>query len=224
MQFLKSTVGRKLLMTVTGFAMLGFVTVHLLGNFSVYAGADGINAYASKLQGLGSFVWLFRLLMLTLFSVHVFFGIQLTLENRSAKPLSYAVKKTLSTTFAGKNMIWTGLILFAFLIYHLLHFTIHITNPEISSGVNIDASGRPDVFKMVVLSFQNTAISLIYIGAMTALVLHLFHGIQSLFQTLGLNNDRTMPVITKAGRIAAVVIFLGYIFIPIVIFAGILKG
>lgn len=224
MQFLKSTVGRKLLMAITGFAMVGFVMVHLLGNSSIYIGLEGINAYASKLQGLGPFVWAFRLLMLALFSVHVFFGIQLTLENRAAKPLSYAVKKTLNTTFAGKNMIWTGLIIAAFLVYHLLHFTIHITNPEISSGVNIDASGRPDVFKMVVLSFQNTAISLIYIGAMIALVLHLFHGIQSLFQTLGLNNDRILPIITKAGKIASAIIFLGYIFIPIVIFAGILKN
>jgi succinate dehydrogenase / fumarate reductase cytochrome b subunit len=148
----------------------------------------------------------------------------LTLENDKAKPRGYAVKKNLSATFAGKNMIWTGSIIGVFLVYHLLHFTVQVTNPEISAGRNLDAAGRPDVFHMLVLSFQRAFIASIYVGAMIALALHLVHGIQSFFQTLGLNNDRTFPVIIKSGTFAAVIIFLGYIAIPIIILVGILKG
>jgi succinate dehydrogenase / fumarate reductase cytochrome b subunit len=224
MQFLKSSVGRKMVMSITGLMMVLFVVVHLLGNSSVFVGPDGINVYATKLHGLGPFVWMFRLVMLTMFSLHVFYGIQLTLENDKAKPQGYAVKKSLQTTFAAKNMIWTGVLIAAFLIYHLLHFTFQVISPEIAASRNMDAMGRPDVFRMVLSGFQQFTISLMYVGAMVALAFHLTHGIQSFFQTLGLNNDRTRPVITKAGTIAAIILSLGYVSIPIIIFLGILKG
>lgn len=224
MRLSKSTAGRKILMALTGLTMIAFIIVHLLGNSSVFIGPEGINAYAAKLRSIGPLVWILRLIMLALFSLHVFFGIQLTLENNAAKPRSYAVKKNLRTTFAGKNMIWTGLLIGAFLIYHLLHFTLQVTNPEISAGKHLDVMGRPDVFHMMVLSFQKFFISSIYVGAMIALALHLTHGIQSFFQTLGLNNDMTLPVIIKAGTITAIILFLGYVSIPIIIFIGILKG
>lgn len=224
MGFLKSMVGRKIVMAVSGLMMVLFIVVHLLGNTSIFAGPNGINAYAMKLHELAPLVWSYRLIMLILVSLHIYYGIQLTLENDKAKPQAYAVKKSLTATFAGKSMIWTGLIIGAFLIYHLLHFTIQVTNPGISAVRNLDAAGRPDVFHMVVLSFQKALISLIYVGALIALAFHLTHGIQSFFQTLGLNNDRTFPVITKSGSLAALIILLGYVAIPIIIFMGILKG
>lgn len=222
MEFLKSTVGKKIVMAITGFAMLLFVTIHVIGNSTIYFG--WLNAYAEHLHALPPLVWAFRLILLTMFLLHAFFGIQLTLENRAAKPRAYAVKKYLQATFASENMIWSGLLIAAFIVYHLLHFTFQVTNPEISAGKNMDALGRPDVYNMVVLSFQNFFISLIYILAMIALAFHLTHGIQSFFQTLGLNNERTQPVIMKAGTVTAIFIFLGYISIPIVIIAGIVKG
>ena len=224
MSFLKSTVGRKLIMAITGSFMVVFVVIHLLGNSSVYIGPDGINSYAAKLHGLGPFVWIFRLVMLTLFSLHVIFGIQLTLENSAARPQQYAVRKTLRITFAGKTMIWTGLLIAAFLTYHLLHFTIQVTNPAISSQMNSDMTGRPDVYRMVVLSFQNSAIVGVYGLAMVGLGLHLSHGIQSFFQTFGLNTDRTMPVITRSGVLAALVLFAGYVAIPVIIVLGFLRA
>jgi succinate dehydrogenase / fumarate reductase cytochrome b subunit len=224
MSFLKSMVGRKIVMAVSGLMMVLFVVAHLLGNTSIFAGPNGINAYASKLHELAPLVWTYRLIMVFLFSLHVFFGIQLTLENSRAKPEVYAVRKSLSATFAGKTMIWTGLIIGAFLVYHLLQFTIQVTNPGISAVRNFDPVGRPDVFHMVVFSFQKALISLIYVVALIALGFHLTHGIQSFFQTLGLNNDRTFPVITKSGTLTALIIFLGYVAIPIIIFVGILKG
>lgn len=224
MQFFKSMVGVKVIMALSGLMMVLFVVAHLLGNTSIFAGPDGINAYAAKLREFGPVVWAYRVVMIVLFALHVYFGVQLTLENNKAKPRSYAVRRSLSATFAGKSMIWTGSVIGVFLVYHLLHFTIQVTNPEISAVRNFDAAGRPDVFHMVVLSFRKALIALVYIGALIALAFHLTHGIQSFFQTLGLNNDRTFPVITKSGTLAAIVIFLGYIAIPLIIFAGILKG
>lgn len=218
----KSSVGRKIFMAVTGQVMVLFIIAHALGNSTIYF--NWLNAYAEHLHDLPPLVWLYRIIMLTLFSVHVIIGIQLYLENRAAKPEAYAVQKRLSTTFAGKTMIWTGLLIASFLVYHLLHFTIQVINPELSAGANSDALGRPDVYRMVVMNFRNFFISSLYIVAMIALVLHLTHGIQSSFQTLGLNNDSTQPVITKAGSVAAYILFIGYISIPIVILIGLLKG
>lgn len=218
----RSSVGRKIFMAVTGQVMVLFIIAHALGNSTIYF--NWLNAYAEHLHDLPPLVWLYRIIMLTLFSLHVIIGIQLYFENRAAKPKAYAVQKRLSTTFAGKTMIWTGLLIASFLVYHLLHFTIQVINPEISAGVHSDALGRPDVYRMVVMNFRNFFVSSVYIFAMIALVLHLTHGIQSSFQTLGLNNDSTQPVITKAGSFVAYILFIGYISIPIVILIGLLKG
>jgi len=224
MKFITSSVGRKLLMAVTGVMMLCFIIIHMLGNSTIFLG--WLNAYAEHLHALPPLVWAFRIVMLLLFGVHVFLGIQLSLENSAARPQAYAVKKDRRATFAGKNMIWTGVVIAGFLVYHILHFTLHVTNPALSAGMagNVDTLGRPDVFKMVVLSFQQAGIAAMYIIAMIALALHLSHGAQSFFQTLGLNTDKTIEVFEKIGVVAAVIFFIGYASIPIAVFVGILKG
>ncbi len=224
MQMLQSSIGRKLVMAATGLCLVGFVIVHLLGNSSIFIGADGINAYAEHLHSLGPLVWVFRIVLLGLFGLHIFFGIQLTLENSAARPIDYVEKQNIRTSFGAETMIYTGLAILAFVVYHLLHFTMHVTNPEISVGVlPLDALGRNDVFTMVVLSFQKFFISAIYAGAMVALLLHLSHGIQSLFQTLGLLNGKTLPVMEKIGRAVAVVAFIGFVSIPVSILLGLIK-
>jgi succinate dehydrogenase / fumarate reductase, cytochrome b subunit len=220
MQLLTSNVGRKILMAVTGLFMLLFAIVHLLGNSSIFAGPNGINAYAEHLHSLGPVVWIFRLAMLAFITVHVIFGIQLTLENSAANPKAYAVKNQVRATLASNNMIWTGLLIAVFIIYHLLHFTARVT-PGLVTGV--DALNRFDVFTMVVSSFSGATNVLIYVAAIIVLFLHLFHGAQSIFQTVGLNNDKSLPVITKAGRLLSAALLIGYISIPVVIISGILK-
>lgn len=219
MQLFNSTVGRKILMAITGQLMVLFVIGHLLGNSSIFAGPNGINAYAVQLHSLGPALWVIRLAMLTFFAVHAWYGIQLTLENRAATPATYAVKNQLKVSFASENMIWTGLLLFAFIVYHLIHFTVRVT-PDIVKGV--DAMGRFDVFRMVVGSFQHGIVAFIYVAAMVALFLHLSHGIQSFFQTMGWNNERSLPVISKVGKVLAVIFLVGYSSIPVFILAGIL--
>ncbi len=218
----KSPVGKKILMAVSGQAMILFIVIHVLGNSTLFFG--GLNAYAEKLHSLPLLVWLTRLTMAGMLFLHVFFSIKVTLENRRAKLEEYAVKKPLRSTFASRNMIWTGVVIAAFLIYHLFHFTFQVISPENSAGMNTDASGNPDVAGMVISGFQNSIVSLIYMVAMIALVLHLTHGIQSSFQSLGLNNESTLPLIEKSGSVAAIILFLGYISIPLAILLGMMKG
>ncbi len=219
MQFLSSTVGRKIVMAITGLMLLAFLVIHLFGNSLIYVG--WINAYGERLHSLPPVVWAFRLVMLCVFAIHIYFGITLTLENNAARPAPYAVKKNLRATYSGRTMIWTGLLIVVFLVYHLLHFTMRVTNPDISNS--IDALGRLDVFKMVVFSFKNFAIAGIYIAAMIILALHLSHGVQSFVQTLGLNSDKTIPAVEKAGTAVALILFLGYASIPVVIILGFLN-
>jgi succinate dehydrogenase / fumarate reductase cytochrome b subunit len=218
MQLLSNTVGRKVLMGVTGLFMLLFVIVHLLGNSSIFVGPDGINAYAEKLHGLGPFVWAFRAFMAAMLALHIVFGVLLTLENWGANPNRYAVKKMLKATFASETMIWTGLLLLSFIVYHLLQFTFHFT-PDVVVGN--DAKGRFDVFTMVRDSLRIFPISLIYVAAMVTLFLHLSHGIQSLFQSVGLNNDKTLPQYAVLGKTLSVIFLLGYSAIPVMILAGV---
>lgn len=223
MNLLTSTVGRKILMAVTGLCLILFVTVHLIGNLSVFAGPDSLNAYAKALHDLGPVVWLFRLAMLALFAIHITFGIQLYMENKAATPQPYSIQKTLVTSFSAKTMIFTGLIILLFLLYHLLHFTVQVTNPSISAVNNLDAIGRPDVYSMVVLSFQKVFVSLIYIVAMGALLLHLAHGISSWVQTLGWSTGPSQDKVISIGKILAIVYGLAYIAIPLLILARIVN-
>jgi len=216
----ESTVGKKILMAITGQMMLVFVIIHLLGNTTIYF--HNLNTYAAALHAMPVLVVMFRLFMASMLCLHVYFGIVLTLENNKAKPIAYAVNNQLSATFAGKNMIWTGSLIGVFLVYHLLHFTIQIIAPEFAAIRHTDALGRPDVFMMVVQSFRDIGIVSFYIISMAGLLLHLYHGIQSSFQTWGLNNESSFPVITRGGQIAATVLFLGYAAIPMVIVLGLL--
>ena len=208
-------------MAATGQLIILFVIVHVLGNATIYFG--WLNAYAAHLHALPPLIWSFRIGLIILFIFHIFYGIVLTLENNKAKPESYVMRNDLSATVAGRNMVWSGAVIGSFLIYHLLHFTIQVTNPSFAAARHLDSLGRPDVFTMVVKSFQNFGIASVYLLSMTALWLHLSHGIQSSFQTWGLASEKGLPIITRIGAIVAVILFLAYIAIPVVIAAGIVK-
>ena len=220
MRILNSSVGRKILMSITGQLLIIFVLIHLIGNSTIFFGPNGINAYAEHLHSLPPLVWAFRLFMLAAVAVHICYGVTLTLENKAANPGAYAVKRQLKASFASENMIWTGLLLACFIIYHLIQFTIKGT-PDIV--VAMDTLNRVDVFKMVVTSFSHGLISLVYMAAMVMLFLHLSHGIPSFLQTMGWNNEKTEPVFGLGGKLIAAFLMLAYISIPAVILAGLLK-
>ncbi len=223
MRFIDTSIGKKVIMAVTGIALVKFLFIHLIGNSTIFLGPEGINAYAKGLHSLPPIVWGFRLIMLLIFGIHIYFAVQLTLDNKKAKPIGYSVDKNLAATFSGKTMIWTGLIILGFVIYHLLHFTLQITSPYFIASSHPDNFGRPDVFKMVILSFQKISIALIYALSITALALHLSHGVQSIFQTLGLNGDYLMPKIKALGLALALILSIGYLSIPAAIQLGIIS-
>jgi succinate dehydrogenase / fumarate reductase, cytochrome b subunit len=217
MRIFNSTVGRKLLMSISGQLLIIFVLIHLVGNSTIYFG--WINAYAEHLHSMPPVVWIFRAVMLAIVSVHICYGVMLTLENKAANPSGYAVKRQLKASFASENMIWTGLLLAAFILYHLLQFTVKVT-PDVAWTAN---QAVVDVYKMVVTSFSNALIVVVYAVAMVMLFLHLSHGIPSFLQTMGWNNDKTIPVYGTAGKVISAFLMVAYISIPATILVGLLK-
>lgn len=220
MQMFSSSIGRKAIMAVSGLLMVLFVIGHLLGNLTIFWGPNGINAYAMHLHELVPLVWTARIVMGLAVVLHIVLSIQLTLENRAAKPQKYAVSNSLRATFASKSMIWTGLILGAFIAYHLLQFTFQVT-PGLTLGT--DAEQRFDVYSMVVGALRHVVVGIVYLVAMVALWLHLSHGIQSVFQTLGLSNAVLLPRYETAGKVLSAIFLVGFGAIPAVILVGILK-
>lgn len=208
MILMKSSVGRKILMAVTGLILVSFICVHLLGNLSLFVGADAINAYAAKLHSLGPIVWIFRLVLLAVFAVHVAFGIALTMENSNARPIAYMQKVNEKSTFSSRSMIVTGAVIFFFIVMHILHFTGHFWVDGVETLV--DASGRFDVYTMVVQGFGKISFLLAYAIAMACVFLHIFHGIGSFFQTLGLANDKTLDSVGYLGKLVSFVLVIGY--------------
>ena len=218
---LSSSIGRKWIVAITGVLLILFVIGHLLGNLTIYPGPNWINAYAEHLQSLGPFLWVIRLVLLTIVGLHITCTIQLWMENRAATPQKYAVTNTLQTTIYARSMRLTGLVVIAFIIFHLAQFTWQGFNPVTRTW--IDAQGRHDVYRMVIAGFSNPFVSAFYLLAVGLLAMHLSHGISSLFQTLGLTTAKLRPLFERAGRIIALVIFLGYASIPLSVLLGILR-
>ena len=214
MRLFSDSIGRKAVMAVSGLLMVLFVVGHMLGNLTIFAGPNGINAYAQHLHELAPLVWGTRIVMGVAVLLHLVLSIQITLENAAAKPDRYAVQNSLRATFQSKNMIWSGVIIGAFVGYHLLHFTFRIT-PNLALGE--DAMGRFDVYNMVVTALQGTVTALVYVVAMVSLFLHLSHGIQSSFQTLGLSNAKLLPRLGLAGTVVSGIFLVGFGAIPVAI-------
>ena len=206
------------MMALSGLVLVGFIISHLLGNLLVFRGPDVLNAYALKLRHLGPLLWAARGFLLLAVLVHIKTSMELAIENRRARPQAYRMQRHAETTPAARLMVVSGLLVLAYLIYHLLHFTFRVTNPDFSHGV--DALGRHDVYSMVVRSFQHAPIALAYVAGMAFVCLHLSHGVASAFQTLGLTNERTLPVLSWSSRLFALAVFLGYSAIPVAILIG----
>jgi succinate dehydrogenase / fumarate reductase, cytochrome b subunit len=219
--FYQSSIGKKITVAVTGVILIVFVIGHLLGNLEIYLGQDHTNWYAEFLRSTGPLLWIVRIILILAVIVHLVATIQLTIENRRANPKKYAVKAAQASTFASRTMIYSGLLVLCFVIYHLLHFTVQTTNPEFRTLT--DSQGRHDVYHMVILGFRQPLISLFYILALFLLSIHLSHGFASVTQTLGINNPKVSALISDGGRVLAWLIFAGYVSIPATVLLGILK-
>lgn len=208
-------------MAGTGQLLLLFLLGHAAGNGTLWVGA--LNSYAAHLHALPPLVLVFRLALLGLISLHVWQGIALTLENRAAGGGSYAVTVHRSSTIASRTMIWTGLAIAGFLIYHLLHFTVQVVHPEAAAATHADALGRPDVHGMLVAGFRYAGTAAVYGIGMVALGLHLFHGIGSSVQTFGLNGPRSFPWFERAGAVLALLLAAAFVAIPAGVLAGLVR-
>ncbi|KAF0179848.1 MAG: succinate dehydrogenase cytochrome b556 subunit [Nitrospirae bacterium] len=220
LKVLDNPVAKKMLMALTGFGLVGFLFIHLIGNMSLYAGPGGINVYGQTLHALPPIVWAFRGAMLLLFVIHVWLGIKVTLENQVARPTPYARREYLKVTFASRTMIWTGAVIALILVYHILHFTIQMLYPDTAANALKDVLGRPDVYTMVVASFKKAGVALLYVVWMFAVALHVSHGFHSGLQTLGLASEKTLPLWTRLALCVAAFFFIAYTSIPASILAG----
>ena len=216
---LSSSIGRKLVVAVTGVALIGFLVAHVAGNLLVFRGQEALNAYAAGLRDLGPLLWVARLGLLGLALAHVVLALQLAAANRAARGSRYAVVRTVQATNAARSMLVTGLLLLFFVVYHLAHFTWHAAHAEYATRV--DAAGRPDVYSMVVASFGEPAIVAPYVAAMVLLGLHLAHGTSSFFQTLGWRHARTEKLVGRIGPLLGAAIAAAYLAIPLGVQMGV---
>jgi succinate dehydrogenase / fumarate reductase cytochrome b subunit len=214
-------------MGVTGLSLFAFVVGHMVGNLQVFLGPEAINRYAHFLQSTGELLWLVRLAMVTIVGLHVWAAVVLTLENRAARPVRNTQDAFYGASYASRTMIWSGLIIGTFVVFHLLHYTVqaqgvNLTGQDFTTFETTLKNGTVthDVFKMMVVGFSNIWVSLFYIVAVSLLSLHLGHGVGALFQSLGLKNDVWTPRLDRFGKVIAWVLVIGYASIPIAILLG----
>jgi succinate dehydrogenase / fumarate reductase, cytochrome b subunit len=212
--FLCSTVGRKVVMALSGVVLFGFVISHLVGNLLLYRGPEAINAYAEGLRHLGGLLWAARGILLLSVLAHIWAAVSLTKANIKARPVAYAQRKDQAATYASRTMVWSGPILALFIVYHLMHFTFGNVHPSFVPG---------DVYNNVVHGFQVPWVSGFYIVAMLALGLHLYHGAYSMFQSVGANHPQINARRRTFATLFAVVIVVGNISFPIAVMAGLVQ-
>ena len=211
-----------MIVAITGVVLMAFIVGHLLGNLQIFLGPDWVNGYAEHLRELGPLLWLVRIFLLVNVILHIYFTIRLAIDNRRARPAAYVKKEPVKATFASRHMAMSGLIVLAFILYHLAHFTVRVADPRFAL-LKADPLNHYDVYSMMVFGFQNVIVSAFYIFAMFLLFLHLTHGASSFLQSLGLNDKKLTPKFARAARIFAWLIFLGYASIPVAVLLGLIK-
>ena len=219
-----SSLGKKYLMALSGIVLVGFVFVHMAGNLQILMGQEKINAYAHALQSLPlPILWGSRLFLLLAVVVHAVTAYQLVKENRAARPNRNDIEKTQRAGIASLRMGLTGSILLAFIVFHLLHFTIRTIYPEYSEMMTTvgspDTNEIHDVYSMVLAGFQHTWISVFYVVAMFLLCGHLAHGVSSAFQSLGIRSENWRVKLELAAKAYAWVIFIGFSIVPLLVLA-----
>lgn len=212
--FYQSVVGKKVVMAATGFVLCGFVLGHMIGNLQVFQGPEKLNHYAELLQGLGGALWGVRLVLLACTVLHIISAYQLWRLKLSARPQAYVKKATIATSYAARTMIWSGPIIGAFLVYHLLHFT---TGQALG-----DQFIKGDVYHNVIVGFRNPAASVFYIIANILLAIHLYHGVWSMFQSLGVNHPKYTPKLKALAKIYGWVVGIGNVSMPLAVLTGLI--
>jgi len=216
--FLRSSLGLKIVMALTGVVLFGFVVAHMIGNLQVYMGPEALNAYAVLLRALGhgAALWVARAVLLVSVVLHIWSAWRLTQMNNAARAVGYREKVYREATYASRTMRWSGILLLLFIVYHLMHFTfgVRAVHPRFVHG---------DVYHNFVTGFQNPLVSGFYILAMLALGLHLYHGAWSFMQTLGLSHPKYNHLWHAFASFITLVVVAGNISFPVAVLAGLLR-
>jgi succinate dehydrogenase cytochrome b subunit len=222
-QFYRSTIGKKIIMAATGLIGIGFVIGHMAGNLQAFIGRDKLNAYGALLHGpLAELLWLVRLVLLVAVALHVLMAWQLTMRARAARPIRYQKREPQVSTWASRTMRWGGVLLLAFIILHILHFTTGQVDPAAWRG-RLDAAGRHDVYGNLVASFRIWWVAAFYVVAMIFLGLHLYHGAWSSVRTLGYAKPSPHPLHRRIALVIAALVWLGFTIVPLGVFAGVIR-
>lgn len=219
--FYRSSLGKKAVMGVTGLMLFGFVLLHMAGNLKMYQGQEKFDAYAAGLRELGApifghgqLLWLARIGLLVAVVLHLHAALVLTLQNRRARPARYESPATVQATYAARTMRWGGLILLLFVLYHLAHLTAGWAHPDFEPG---------KVYQNVVVGFSIPWVAFFYVGANLALGFHLYHGLWSLFQSLGWTHPKLDPWRRRFASAFAAVVTLGNVSFPIAVLLGLVR-
>ena len=214
MHFYTSTIGKKAVMAVSGLILFLFVIGHLIGNLQIYEGPEKLNNYAVFLRSMPALLWTVRITLLVMVILHIWSSVLLALRKIDARPIGYVKHQSTQSSYASRTMYWSGPIILAFVIYHLLDFTFGTVNPNFQEG---------NVYANVIASFQKIPVTAFYIIAMLALCLHLYHGLWSAFQSLGFAHPRYTPVLKRGAAVVAILIAAGNISIPLSVLAGLVQ-
>ena len=220
----RSTIGKKVIMAVTGLMLVGFVIVHMAGNLQMFVGPAKMNGYAAFLKSTGELLWVARLGLLAATILHVTMAWQLTQIKNRARPIGYTLRTPQVSTLASRTMRWGGVLLLVFIVFHILHFT---------TGTFFPAASRPDalypaysetnVYGNVISAFRNPLVAAFYVVAMLFLMLHLFHGAWSSVRTLGLTKPSRHPLHRRISTVIALVVWFGFTAIPVAVLLGAIR-
>jgi succinate dehydrogenase / fumarate reductase, cytochrome b subunit len=211
----ESSVGKKVIMAVTGFIWVAYLITHMLANLLVFQGPAKINAYSAFLHGTGGALWAARLVLVIALALHVIAAIQLAARSKEARPAGYAAgREPQVSTLASRTIRWGGALILLFLVYHILHFTVGTAHPHFVEG---------DPYHNVALGFRHPAVVILYLIAMAAVGLHLYHGLWSSGRSLGLSPPSPQPLRRTIALVLALFIWLGFSVIPVAVYAGIVR-
>jgi succinate dehydrogenase cytochrome b subunit len=221
--FYRSTIGKKIIMGVTGLIGVAFVIVHMLGNLQAFVGPAKLNGYGALLHGpLAEFTWLVRIILIVAVVLHVLMAYQLTRISAAARPVGYQRKEPQVATWASRTMKWGGVLLLVFIVFHILHFTTQTIDPAGRRGMT-DSEGHRDVYGNIIASFRIWWVAAFYIVAMIALGLHLYHGAWSSVRTLGYAKSSPHPLHRRIALAVAVIVWLGFTIVPVGVIAGVIR-
>ena len=220
----RSTIGKKMIMAVTGLMMVGFVIVHMAGNLQLFLGAAKINGYSAFLKSTGELLWVARLGLLGAVLLHILMAWQLSRIAAQARPVAYEKRTPQVSTLASRTMRWGGVLLLGFIVFHILHFTTGTVFPLASRPDALYPSySHTDVYGNVVSAFRLPWVAALYIVAMFFLLLHLFHGAWSSVRTLGLTKPSPDPMKRRIATAIALVVWLGFTIVPLAVFLGVIR-